>query len=69
MKAEFILQLLFSGDYDNLTVKEFANIVNKHTDGQFSDDVQIEKDEEDRLMALDIEDEYEKASFNNGTLI
>ena len=57
MTAEFLLELLLSGKFDNLTVREFADIAKK-----------IE--EEYELPVIDVDDdEYNKASSNAGELI
>ncbi len=42
MKAETILELLFSGDYDNLSVKEFAHIVNRETGYTVPSEAEVE---------------------------
>ena len=69
MKAETLIELLWSGDYDNLSVKEFCEIVNKETDEFWVKIVEAEKmnklleqerETEEINRAHDIKEEQER---------
>ena len=62
MKASILIEVMSQPQFAEMTCKEFANIYNAHIQKETEEFVQAEMDEEERMRAEDIKEEYEDSS-------